>query len=367
MKAFAPLAAAMLATACTPLALQPLQEADAAVMRHLLARRLPGAVLLIENAGGRHLQAFGRHTYDQDAPAVVGDSVFDAASLTKVVATAPSVLLLVEAGLLSLDDPLSAHFSACPAGITVRQLLTHTSGLPAGIPAAPAWSGQEHSLALACRQQPTHAPGTLFRYSDVNYILLGHLVQKLAGMPLERFAQERIFAPLGMRDTGFLPLQRIAPARIVPTSGAAGIVHDPTARRMGGTAGSAGMFSTAPDIARFARMLLAGGMHEGRRILSEDSVRLLTTAQTPDGIKELRGMGMDIASPFARPRGSIYPVGSYGHTGFTGCILWIDPRSRSFYVFLSNRVYPDDRSNILDLYGTLGTLAGKATRAADIP
>jgi CubicO group peptidase (beta-lactamase class C family) len=196
---------------------------------------------------------------------------------------------------------------------------------------------------------------------------LGHLVQRLAGMPLERFARARIFDPLEMRDTGFRPLERIAPARIVPTSGAAGIVHDPTARRMGGVGGSAGMFSTAPDLARFARMLLDGGLAGDRRILSPASVALLTTVQTPPGIKELRAMGMDIASPFARPRGSVYPVGSFGHTGFTGCILWIDPRSRSFYVFLSNRVYPDDRSNILDLYGTLGTLAAKAARAADIP
>jgi CubicO group peptidase (beta-lactamase class C family) len=367
MKAIAPFAALMLTTACTPLALQPLQQAEAAVMRNVLERRLPGAVLLVEREGSQHLQAFGRFTYDPDAAAVQGSSVFDAASLTKVVATAPAVLLLAEEGKLALDAPVSAYLPDCPAGITVRHLLTHTSGLPAGLPATPAWEGQEHSLALACAQKPTHPPGALFRYSDVNYVLLGHLVRSLSGQSLDAFARARLFAPLGMRDTGYLPLAWAEAARIVPTFGPPGVVHDPTARRMGGVGGSAGMFSTAPDLARFARMLLAGGMLEGRRILSAGSVRLLTTAQTPPGIPELRGMGMDIASPFARPRGSIYPVGSYGHTGFTGCILWIDPDSRSFYVFLSNRVHPDDRSNILPLYSTLGTLAAQATRAAQNP
>jgi CubicO group peptidase (beta-lactamase class C family) len=367
MKALVPFAAIMLTTACTPLALQALQQADAAVMRNVLERRLPGAVLLIEKDREQHLQAFGHHTYQTDATVVSTDSIFDAASLTKVVATAPSVLLLAEDGRLQLDRPVSDYLPGCPAGITIRHLLTHTSGMPAGLPANPAWEGQDHSLSLACAQKPTHAAGSFFRYSDVNYILLGHLVQKLSGMTLDAFARTRIFAPLGMVDTTYLPLAQADARRIVPTFGTAGVVHDPTARRMGGVAGSAGMFSTAPDLARFARMLLAGGVHEGRRILSADSVRLLTTAQTPAGIAELRGMGMDIASPFARPRGSIYPLGSFGHTGFTGCILWIDPVSRSFYVFLSNRVYPDDRSNILPLYGALGTLAAQAAGVVQSP
>jgi CubicO group peptidase (beta-lactamase class C family) len=145
-----------------------------------------------------------------------------------------------------------------------------------------------------------------------------------------------------------------------------GVVHDPTARRMGGVAGSAGMFTTAHDLARYARMLLGGGELDGVRVLSPDSVRLLTTAQSPAGIAALRGMGMDIDSPYAvRPRGTVFPVGSYGHTGFTGCILWIDPNSRTFYVFLSNRVYPDDKSNVLPLYTRIGTLAAESARGFD--
>jgi len=181
-----------------------------------------------------------------------------------------------------------------------------------------------------------------------------------------------------MHDSGYLPLRRIDRAAIAPTGrlpaaadGALdadmtggllqGVVHDPTVRRIGGVAGSAGVFTTARDVARFARMLLAGGELDGVRILQPASVRLLTTVQTPPGIAALRGLGMDIDSPFAqRPRGTRYPVGSFGHTGFTGCILWIDPGSGSFYVLLSNRVYPDDKANVLSLYSQLGTLAAES-------
>jgi CubicO group peptidase (beta-lactamase class C family) len=225
----------------------------------------------------------------------------------------------------------------------------------------------------------TNAPGTLFRYSDINYVLLGQLVQRVSGMPLDQFARSRIYTPLRMQDTGYLPLQRgVAAAAIAPTQLGArpgtvtahadlasgqvlqGVVHDPTARRMDGVAGSAGVFTTAHDVARYARMLLNGGELDGVRILQPGSVRLLTTVQSPPGLA-LRGLGMDIDSPYAaRPRGERYPLGSYGHTGFTGCVLWIDPGSRSFYVLLSNRVYPDDASRVLELYTRLGTLAAES-------
>ncbi|MGI4843870.1 MAG: serine hydrolase domain-containing protein [Janthinobacterium lividum] len=363
-----------------------LAEIDRAILDHIAARKLPGAVFHLEREGAVYEQAYGRHTYEEDAAPVAPDTVFDAASLSKVLSTAPSVLLLAEEGKIDLEAPLVRYFPECANGaketITVRQLLTHSSGLPAGLPAKPAWAGKEASLALACIQAPTHTPGSFFRYSDINYILLGHLVERVAGMPLERFAQQRIFAPLGMRDTGYLPLARTPAARIAPTQRGpdtpnaslhedvapgqllAGVVHDPTVRRMGGVGGSAGVFSTARDVARFGRMLINGGELDGVRVLSPDSVRLLTTVQSPPSLA-LRGMGMDIDSPYAqRPRGTVFPVGSYGHTGFTGCILWVDPQSRTFYVFLSNRVYPDDKSNVLTLYTELGTLSARAAGVA---
>ncbi len=363
---------------------------DAAIDAAVAARSLPGAVYRLERGAAYAERAYGRLDFGPAAAPVTGDTVFDVASLTKVLVTAPATLLLHETGQIDLDAPLLRYLPECAGGgkdaITVRQLLTHTSGLRAGLPASPAWQGREAALLLASLERVTHVPGSVFRYSDINYILLGLVIERVAGLPLDAFAWQRIFAPLRMWDTGYRPLARCDGRTIAPTQRGAvdgeasmssaqrdlapgavlqGHVHDPTVRRMGGVAGSAGVFSTARDVARFARMLLAGGELDGVRVLHADSVRLLSTVQSPPGIAALRGMGMDIDSPFARrPRGRHYQVGSYGHTGYTGCILWIDPQSRSFYVFLSNRVYPDDRNSILPLYDELGTLSAVAALSA---
>ncbi len=390
--AFLPIRRSLFAAACVALLLTgcvhgrlAIPQVDAAMQEAIGAHKLPGAVVHIEHDGAVFERAYGRLSYEADARHVETSTVYDAASLSKVLSTAPSVLKLAEEGKIDLDAKLSAYFPECANGgkeaITIRHLLTHSSGLPAGLPAKPAWHGDAAAHALACSQVVTHPPGTFFRYSDINYILLGQLVQKVSGMPLDEFARTRIFAPLKMVDTGYLPLRRMGAggaALIAPTQKGAGgagsahgdlapgqllqgVVHDPTARRMDGVAGSAGVFTTARDVARYARMLLRGGELDGVRILSPESVRLLTTPQSPGGIEALRGLGMDINSPYAvRPRGTVFPVGSYGHTGFTGCVLWIDPGSRTFYVLLSNRVYPDDKSNVLELYTRLGTLAAQA-------
>ena len=386
--------AAWLSAGCAQLPAAPgldtahFAEIDRAIDAVIADHRMPGAAFHLERNGHAYQKAYGRLSYEAGAAADDAATLFDAASLTKIVATAPSVLLLAEAGKLDLEAPLVRYFPECGGngkdGMTVRHLLTHSSGLPAGLPALPAWEGQAAAHALACSKAVTDVPGTAFRYSDINFILLGQLVQRVSGMPLDEFAQRHIFAPLKMTDTGYLPLARFAASRIAPTHvsplqdsdkalhpelehGAVlqGVVHDPTSRRMGGVAGSAGVFTTVRDLARYARMLLAGGELDGVRILSAASVRLLTTVQSPPGVTQLRGMGMDIDSPFARPRGTLFPVGSYGHTGFTGCILWIDPGSRTFYAFLSNRVYPDDKSNILPLYNQLGTLAAQSALGFD--
>src|SRR5450830_930404 len=352
-----------------------LADIDHAINGVIARRGMPGAQFHLERDGAVDKRAYGVLSYD-DPASVTAATLYDVASLTKVLATAPAVLILAEEGKLALEAPLARYLPACGGrgrdGITLRHLLTHSSGFPAGLP------GRAAALALACGKDVTDPPGTFFRYSDINYILLGIIVEQVSGMPLEQFAASRIFAPLQMRHTGYLPLLRFAREGIAPThvSPAAaedkglhpalahgdvlqGEVHDPTARRMGGVAGSAGVFSTADDVARYARMLLGGGQLDGVRVLSAESVRLLTTAQSPPGLA-LRGMGMDIDSPFARPRGTLFPIGSYGHTGFTGCFLWIDPASRTITVLLSNRVYPDDKANILPLYGELGTLAARA-------
>jgi len=360
---------------------------DAEIESFIARRQLPGAALHLERGGSVHQKAFGRLSFDDGAAAVTTSTVFDAASLTKVVTTAPSVMLLVEDGRVALDAPLTRYLPECTGGgkeaITIRHLLTHTSGLAAGLPPRPYWRGEAAAFKLACAQAVTDAPGTAFRYSDINFLLLGWLVQRQAGMPLDQFAAQRIFQPLAMRDTGFLPLPRVEAARIAPTQKMLdravqtlhddladgetlrGVVHDPTVRFIGGVGGSAGLFTTVGDLARYARMILNQGELDGVRILSRASVRLMTTLQSPPGIAARRSAGWDIDSPYARPRGSVFPIGSVGHTGFTGCILWIDPFSATFYVFLSNRVYPNDRNNILELYGRLGTLSALAVTGFD--
>lgn len=376
----------VLAGCATPIAETPwraeLQPAiPSAIQAYVDKRQLPGAVHWVERKGRAYAVAVGRYTYDADAAPMRMDTVFDAASLTKAVVTTPAILQLAEAGRLALDDPLVRHVPECAGEgrevITLRHLLTHTSGLAPGIPASPSWRGVQSALTLACREVPTDPPGTLFRYSDINFLLLGLIVERASGLPLDQYAATRIFGPLGMRDSTYLPLRRMEAARIAPTQRTQsphtglhgdlvpgqplqGVVHDPTARFMGGVAGQAGLFTTAGDLARYARMLLAGGVLDGQRVLSEASVRLMRTVQTSPATGARRGIGWDIDSPYAvRPRGLVFPVGSYGHTGFTGCILWIDPGSRSFYVFLSNRVYPDDKGAILPLYTEVSTLSAR--------
>jgi CubicO group peptidase (beta-lactamase class C family) len=346
-----------------------LARIDNAIGAVLARRGMPGAVFHVEHKGAAYARGYGKLSYETDAAAVSTSTMYDVASLTKVIATAPSVLLLAEQGKIDLEAPLIQYFPQCANGgkdtITIRHLLTHSSGLPAGFPGTPAWSGMDAAHGLACQQKVTDAPGTIFRYSDVNYVLLGLLVRQVSGQTLDAFAHKNIFSPLKMHDTGFRPLLRGYAARIAPTQATgAGVVHDPTARRMDGVAGSAGLFSTAGDIARYARMVLQGGELDGVRVLSRASVQLLTTNQSRPPVTVQRGMGMDIDSPFARPRGTVYPVGSFGHTGFTGCFLWIDPASQSFTILLSNRVLPDDKSNILALYSELGTLAAQSLRTS---
>lgn len=373
------LPAALLAsiTGCAPvpqLPTAPLVRADAAVQAFINDRQLPGAALWIERLDhGAYHRAYGQRAIEPTPEVLDETTVFDAASLTKPVVTATLVQWLRERGQLDIDAPLQRYLPDCggpdKAGITLRQLLTHSSGLPASLPGNGAgdWAGPAAAERIACSLPLTAAPGTRFRYSDVNFILLGRVIERVSGQRLAPLAQQAVFQPLGMQDSGYLPLQRLPPGRIAPTERLSdgrvlrGEVHDPTARKMGGVAGHAGLFTTTADLARFARMLLRGGLaDDGRRLLSAESIAQLTTVQSPSGIPEQRSLGWDLTSPYARPRGTLYPVTSFGHTGFTGCAFWLDPASRSFYVLLSNRVHPQAGTNVLPLYGELGTLAAQA-------
>jgi uncharacterized protein YbbC (DUF1343 family)/CubicO group peptidase (beta-lactamase class C family) len=334
-----------------------LREVDAAIEQAIAEKRIPGGVLWIEHRGRSYHRAYGSRALVPAVEAMTEDTVFDAASLTKVVATAPAIWLLIERGKLALDAPAATYLpEITDRAITIRHLLTHSSGLRPGLDLTDEWSGYEEGVRRALAATPTNRPGAIFRYSDVNFILLGEIVRRVAGRPLDAFAGDEVFAPLRMRDTTFRPLDAgVAPARVAPTEGGLrGVVHDPTARRMGGVAGHAGMFTTARDLATFARAVLAG-----RRF-----PRAMTAVLSPPAVAMKRAGGFDVDSGYSRPRGELFPYGSFGHTGWTGGFLWIDPGSRSFYVFLSNRVHPDGKGSVLALQHRLGTLVAESLAGA---
>ena len=264
-------------------------------------KKLPGAVVLV-GRGDRILyqKAIGNRALAPSTEPMTLDTIFDLASLTKVVATTTSVMMLVEQGRIRLSDRVALYVPGFERygkdDITIRHLLTHVSGLRPDVDLAELWMGYETAIALAVDEVPTSRPGERFVYSDINFFLLGDIVQRVSGMPLDRFARERIFEPLGMRDTAFNPPASLAP-RIAPTESCTrfgwpcqgpdmtmlrGVVHDPTARRMGGVAGHAGLFSTAADLAIFCRMLLGGGAYQGTRVLSPLAVEKMTSPATPD-------------------------------------------------------------------------------------
>ena len=330
-------------------------------------KKLPGAVVLV-GMGPRTLYhaAIGRRTVVPTPEPMTPDTIFDVASLTKVVATTTSVMILIDEGKIGLDDRVASFIRGFERhgkeSITVRQLLTHMSGLRPDVDLVEAWSGYDTAIALAIEEVPTSTPGTRFVYSDINFFLLGEIVRRVSGEPLDRFAHRRIFGPLGMSDTTFTPDESVR-SRIAPTGDAAatlGVVHDPTARRMGGVAGHAGLFSTAADLATFCRMILGRGEHRGVRILSPMAVASMTSPSTPAGERNVRGLGWDIDSAFSANRGELMPIGSFGHTGFTGTSLWIDPASGMFVVFLSNRVHPEGKGDVTRLRGQVATIAGAA-------
>jgi uncharacterized protein YbbC (DUF1343 family)/CubicO group peptidase (beta-lactamase class C family) len=354
-------------TAGACLRAEKLAEMDQAIEVAISANRCPGGVLWVEHAGQAYHKAYGKRALVPEVEPMTEDTIFDVASLTKVVACTPAVMLLVERGQVRLEELVSKHIPEFQGEgkeqVTVLQLLNHTSGLRGDIETRSDWTGQGTAVAKACEEQLLTPPGTAFRYSDINFFLLGEIVQRVTRTPLQDFVAREVFQRLGMTDTGFLPppekLSRIAPTEVVEGKPWRGIVHDPTARKMGGVAGHAGLFTTAADVARYARMLLNLGELEGTRIFKAETVRLMTSVHTPGGVVR-RGLGWDIDSSYAGPRGKIFPVGSYGHTGWTGTSLWIDPFSQTFVIFLSNRNHPDENGSVGLVRSLLGTLAAEA-------
>ena len=342
-------------------------EMDSAITMAISEGKCPGGVLWLEHGAERYAKAYGRRAVEPAAELMTEDTIFDAASLTKVVACTPAVMLLVERGQLGLEDAVAKHLPEFATHgkekITIRQLLTHTSGLRPDISLKPDWNGYEEAIRLSCVEKLATKPGEKIVYSDTGPILLGEIVRRISGKPLDQFLQAEIYSPLGMKDTGFNPpkakLARVAPTEVESGVSVRGVVHDPRARRMGGVAGHAGLFVTASDLARYARMLLNLGELDGVRIFKPETVKLMTSVQTSPEMMGRRGLGWDIDTSYSGPRGEIFPLGSYGHTGWTGTSIWIDPFSKTFVIFLSNRNHPTEKGSVIALRKKLGTLAAQ--------
>ncbi|MGA2947682.1 MAG: exo-beta-N-acetylmuramidase NamZ domain-containing protein [Candidatus Sulfotelmatobacter sp.] len=339
---------------------------DAIIQQAIHERQIPGAVLVVGHNGQViYRRAYGDRALEPRRETMTLDTIFDLASLTKVIATTTAVMQLVEQGKVRLNDPVAKYLPEFSQNgkedITVRQLLTHYSGLDPDLDLRTAWEGKETAYRMAFAERPEDAPGSKFSYSDVDFIVLGALVERVSGEGLDEYAARHIFARLKMMHTRFVPpvawRAKIAPTQYDENEHMLrGVVHDPTARRMGGVAGQAGLFSTGDDLAKFAQALLNGG----GGILSAQSVEKMTRPEQPPSAPVLRGFGWDIDSPFSSNRGDLLPVGGYGHTGFTGTSMWIDPTTETYIILLTNAVHPRGKGNAIALRSKVATAVAAA-------
>ena len=349
---------------------------DALIATTISEGKIPGAVLLVGHNGQvLYRKAYGNRALIPAPESMTVDTVFDCASLTKVVATTTSIMRLFEDGKIRLGDKVTDYlpeFQKGKSDITIRDLMTHYSGLRPDLDLDPPWSGYETGIQKALDDPPAGPRGVKFVYSDINFILMGEIVHRVSGQTLDQFARANVFEPLGMRNTLFRPGAALNPI-IAPTERLKdgqilrGIVDDPTSRFMGGVAGHAGMFSTADDLALFCQMLLNKGVNPSAdathpaRLFSSLTIDLFTSAQSPPGLPAIRGLGWDINSPFSGARGELFPVGtSYGHTGFTGTSMWIDPASQTYVILLTNAIHPVIAKPITQLRKSIATAVAAA-------
>ena len=354
------------------------------VERAIAEHKIPGAVVIVGHDGKVvYRRAFGMRSLVPAREAMTPDTIFDMASLTKPLMTATAVMQLYEQGKIDVDEPVAHYLPEFAASdksdITIRDLLTHYSGLPPDLSLADPWEGRAEGLRRAFETAPLRPAGVRFQYSDINFIVLGALVEKISGEPLNQYALRHIIRPLGLAHTQFLPpvswKARIAPTQWehgesawggpVHWTGAdvmlRGVVHDPTSRRMGGVAGHAGLFSNAEDVASYAQNLLdrlAG--RPSKFPLSRTVLLKMVTPEQPATGTALRGFGWDIDSPYSSNRGTLFPVGSFGHTGFTGTSLWIDPTSDTYVVILTNAVHPNGPTGITAMRAQIADVAAAA-------
>jgi len=322
-----------------------------------------GTVLIGNRSADLFVRNYGTVSSADHSPPVKLDTVFDLASLTKVIATTPSIMKLVDEGRLNLLDPVTKWFPEFAGkgkdNLLVLHLLTHTSGI--GDFSVSSCNLLQGIVEVAANRELAWAPGTKFKYADINFILLGELVRRVSGRELALYARENIFLPLGMGDTAFNPGEdlRVRCAATIDISNNLlfGTVQDPGARFLGGVAGHAGVFGTAADLSRFCRMLLRGGELSGTRILSAGAFRQMTTPYSIQDGKVIRAVGWDMASPFSAPRGAGFSGSSFGHTGYSGCSVWIDPESDLYVILLTSRRDYRRTGDFKRLRSSISTLA----------
>ena len=354
-----------------------LADIDTAAAAAIKRGEVPGAVVVVVHADAVvYRKAFGsRAVKPREVPMTV-DTAFDMASLTKPVATGTSVMLLIQQGKLKPEDLVSKHWPEFAANgkdkVTVGHLLLHTSGLTADNAIADYADGRAKALDRIANLKLEAPAGTRFKYSDVGFIVLGVLVEKLSGTPLDQFAKKNVFEPLKMADTGYSPAgdlkKRVAPTGLRGGNVILGEVHDPRAFKLGGVAGHAGLFSTADDVARYCRMLLRGGELDGTRVLDAETVKLFTEPhavpvldKSGKDLKGKRSFGWDVDTSYSAPRGNLFKKGEgFGHTGFTGTSVWVDPGSKTAVIILTNRVHPNDKGNATPLRREVATIVATA-------
>jgi uncharacterized protein YbbC (DUF1343 family)/CubicO group peptidase (beta-lactamase class C family) len=338
---------------------------DSVVESAIASHDIPGAVLLVGHDGRViYRKAFGNRSLEPTRSPMSADTIFDIASLTKVVATTTAIMQLEQQGKIRLNDPVVKYIPEFGQNhkddISIRDLLTHFSGLPGDLDLSHPWAGRDVGYSMAFSSMPVAPAGARFIYSDINFIVLAAVVERVSVIPFDSYCAQNIFSPLGMDHTRFRPpaewLGTIAPTQYDERGQMLqGVVHDPTARRMGGVAGHAGVFSSADDLAKFAQALL-----DGNSVLSALAIKKMTSPQQPPNAPLLRGFGWDIDSPYSSNRGELLPVGSFGHTGFTGTSLWIDPTTRTYIILLTNSVHPRGKGSAISLRGKVATAVAAA-------
>jgi len=346
---------------------EKLSSMDALITAGIDEKKMPGCVLCVGRKGKiAWLKAYGNKRVEPEPVPMTIDTVFDLASITKPVATATSIMLLVERGKLSLSDKVSTLIPEFAVNgkqdITIRELLIHHSGLLADNALAHYQNGPMEAMEKIYALPLLNPVGTKFVYSDVNFILLGDIVKRVSGNSVHEFSQREVFSPLGMRETGYLPREELR-LRAAPTEQRSGHwmqgeVHDPRAFKLDGVAGHAGLFSTAEDLALYASMMLGRGKLGDTQIFDPQTVSLMTAGYPVSS--GIRGLGWDKKTGYSINKGDSLTDSAFGHGGFTGTVLWIDPKLDFFFIFLSNRVHPNGKGSVNQLAGKLVTIAAAA-------